>query len=517
MLADPTRPVVLVGTIWPEHFERLSAPGASEGDQDLNQDSKQILEFARRFPLASRFSTAEQSRARFIADADPRISEALKHAGSENLPEVLAAAPELINRWEQAADCYGAALISAAVDARRCGHPEPIPTHLLERLATTYLTGTQKAKAPAAWFSAGLDWASQPVRGTAAPLSPEATEIGRLDGYRVSDILVQHAQHTNTSATAVPEARWLLIIEEASPQVCLVIGAVALSTRIILPAEQACRKAVEAGQADAMVGLGLALHEQGESAEASTWFQRAAESGNAFAMIMLGFLLEHQGDDDQALSWYQQGAEVGVSEAKYSLGRLLYRLGNTSQARSWLLQAADAGLAHAMNELAVLFQDQGDTDQAITWFRRATEAGHVLAMTNLGSLFRARDEIEKAIIWYQQAAELGNAYAMCYLGAELHSMGEVQQARNWWQRAAETGNTVAMTALDLHHEYVGDAEQAIVWYQRAAEAGETNAMNILAKLLEHQGAAEEARSWYQQAAEAGNLEAANRLAELPST
>jgi hypothetical protein len=64
----------------------------------------------------------------------------------------------LISRWLNAADDpYGAAVITAAVIARRCGHPEPRPATVLESLAETLLTPAARARATGQWFQTALD------------------------------------------------------------------------------------------------------------------------------------------------------------------------------------------------------------------------------------------------------------------------------------------------------------------------------------------------------------------------
>src|SRR5690606_36623361 len=77
LLADRERPVLLVGTIWPDLFDALTRPAATDGtQQDLGRDAREILSvLATRFDLTSDFSRHEQERARALAHHDPRLAE----------------------------------------------------------------------------------------------------------------------------------------------------------------------------------------------------------------------------------------------------------------------------------------------------------------------------------------------------------------------------------------------------------------------------------------------------------
>jgi hypothetical protein len=68
--------------------------------------------------MGPEFSLAEQERARVAAARDPRLAIALKAAGY-GMTQTLAAAPQLVARWEDArtATLYAWAVLTAALDA----------------------------------------------------------------------------------------------------------------------------------------------------------------------------------------------------------------------------------------------------------------------------------------------------------------------------------------------------------------------------------------------------------------
>ncbi|MGV9336620.1 tetratricopeptide repeat protein [Nocardia sp. NPDC003726] len=72
------------------------------------------------------------------------------------------------------------------------------------------------------------------------------------------------------------------------------------------------RRAVEAGNRDAMNNLGVLLAERGDLGEAELWYRRAAEAGNRDAMNNLGVLLKQHGHHLVVNeSWSSNAFQVG--------------------------------------------------------------------------------------------------------------------------------------------------------------------------------------------------------------
>ena len=96
----------------------MRAPGGA----DPHARERQVLDLADVVPIAPAFSPAEQDRARAAADRDPRLAVALE-AADYGLTQTLAAAPQLVARWEdaQTASPYAWAVLTAALDVARLG------------------------------------------------------------------------------------------------------------------------------------------------------------------------------------------------------------------------------------------------------------------------------------------------------------------------------------------------------------------------------------------------------------
>jgi hypothetical protein len=523
------RPVIIIGTIWPQRYDALTtmaAPASFQGNatavpglHDPSSDAREILTIlAHRADLPSAFTIAEQDRAHTLASNDPRLAEALSYG--PHLPQTLAAAPDLIHRWLTAADPAGAAVITAAVTARRCGHPQPLPPAVLQPLAEQALTPSQRARARRGWYPAALRWAQSPVRGLAAPLTPQARAPGAIDGDNVSDILIQHAT-SNPAAPwhHIPEATWLLLISHATPAACLDIAATAYPNRATQQApiaQRAARKAAGAGHPSAMDSLGTLLHEQGSPAQAEQWYRTAAHAGHSGAMANLAFLLAQRGDDNQAEQWYRTAAEAGHFGAMSHLAVLLAGQGHPGQAAEWHRKASHAGQITAEPPPAA--EDQHLADQAEQRYRRAAGAGDRDAMAHLGFLLAQREESGEAEYWYRKAAAAGNTHAMNNLAILLAGQGHSGEAEHWYRKAIGSGGSgVAGATFNLGslYETQENSRQAEQWYRTAAAMGHTAAMTSLGALLARQGLHSQAEQWYRKAAAAGDTHAMRKLESPP--
>ncbi len=533
--ADTSRPVILIGTIWPDRYEQLrtpalrSAPEPGQTDDEgqeatrvtreqLGRNARDVLEQARTFRLHG-FSPDEWDRVNELTTRDPRLAQAAHHRPTGlGLTQLLSATPELLHRWEQADNPHGKAILTAAVTARRCGHPATIPASVLEVLAPEFLTGAQRANLSGNWLTDALNWACKPVHHTTdiAPLAPHAAAIGQTHGYRVSDILTNHATPTNPAPTphTAHERLWQLLTAHAAPEAGHTIGLSAYQVHRRAVAVNAWTRAAEAGNSSSMFNLGVLLADQGDLDSARSWWTRAAEAGNSSSMFNLGVLLADQGDLDSARSWWTRAAEAGDTDAMFNLGVLLADQDDLDNARTWHTRAAEADNTNAMFNLGTLLQLEGDLDGARSWWTRAAEAGETDAMVNLGILLHRQDDLDGARTWHTRAAEAGDTDAMNNLGVLLADQDDLESAHSWWTRAAEADNTDAMFNLSVLLADQDDLDGARTWYTRAAEADNTRAMVNLGTLLQLEGDLDGARTWWTRAAEAGETTAVHLLEQF---
>jgi hypothetical protein len=197
LLGDGHRRVVVVATMRASEYAARTPEqeqGRADPERELRRAERDVLDQAARVELARRFTGPERERAEQRA-WDPRIADALAHAGAYGLAEYLAAGPRLWQRWRDglAVDnpperLAGAAIVAVAVDCRRAGLTRPVPETLLRDLYLRYLDTSVGRRMDPGAFAPGLAWATKPIQATSALLSEDE------QGYVVFDYLVDRVQ-----------------------------------------------------------------------------------------------------------------------------------------------------------------------------------------------------------------------------------------------------------------------------------------------------------------------------------
>jgi tetratricopeptide (TPR) repeat protein len=284
---------------------------------------RELLDQATDFELPRRFSETERQQAAEWT-WDPRIADALAHAGRYGLAEYLAAGPRLWRRWRNARavdslahEQTGAAIVAAALDCRRAGLTRPVSEKVLAGLYLdpTYLDPAVAGRLDPAVFQQGLAWATELVQGTSALLAPEA------GGYVVFDYLLDTVQAA-PDASPVPARVWQHLLSDLHADDALAIGVAAYWADERQVAERAWQVAANTGDHDAELNLGVLLKQQGRLGEAEHWYRRAADTGHHGAEYNLGVLLKQQGRLEEAEHWYRRAADTGDHDAARALEQL---------------------------------------------------------------------------------------------------------------------------------------------------------------------------------------------------
>ncbi len=164
--------VVLVATLWPDEYGKRTALQQPD-EPDLYDNDRTLLGLATVIDIPESFSRRERVRAAQLA-SDGRIRVALDTTDA-GFTQVLAAGPELVRWWRHAdtgdaRQCYGKAVITAALDARRVGATSPLTAAFLRTTASAYLTSEQQATATTTWFDQAMDYATKRLHGATACL-----------------------------------------------------------------------------------------------------------------------------------------------------------------------------------------------------------------------------------------------------------------------------------------------------------------------------------------------------------
>ena len=157
LLRDPARaPVLVLATLWPQFWDGLTARPA--GGADPHAQARELLA-GHDITVPAAFTAAQLQRLSEAGDA--RLAQAAAGAQDGQVIQFLAGAPELLARYRNAPPA-AAALIHAAMDARRLGMGIGLPQAFLEAAAPGYLTDAE-------WDALGEDWLEQALAYTAVP------------------------------------------------------------------------------------------------------------------------------------------------------------------------------------------------------------------------------------------------------------------------------------------------------------------------------------------------------------
>jgi len=410
VLLNAPDPVVIIGTLWPDRYSAYTAvpaPGAS----DPHAREREVLDLAAVIRIGPEFSPAEQDRGRAAAERDLRLRVALEMAGY-GLTQTLAAAPQLVARWEDArtASPYAWAVLTAALDAARLGARAPLNTDFLRAAAPGYCTLQQQAEAPENWFEQALAYATGKLHGAASALHPAGAGMGQIDGYTAADYLVQHASWERRSAS-VPASIWDAVISHVrDPVDAARLADSALDRLLYRYAIPLYRYAADAGDELAALRLAGLLAGRGDldglrgRADAddkhASWLlagmlagrgdldglRAQADAGDGYASRLLACLLAQRGDLDEAGQILRARADAGDEEAAGLLAELLARRGDLDGLRA----RADAGDGWASWQLAELLARRGDLDG----LRARADSDDQFALRLLAGLLAGRGDLD---------------------------------------------------------------------------------------------------------------------------
>jgi hypothetical protein len=426
---------------------------------------------------------------------DHSLATAASSSPNGEITQTLAAGPQLIDYYEHAADprdCYGKAIITAAMDARRLGHASTLPAALLQAAAPGYLTDDQRKQARAAWFAEGLQYARKKVRNVVAALNdvPRPTGMGAVpDVYRLADYLDQYGR--SARCTHCPPASFWDAVQK------YVTSATELDT------------------------LADAAQKMGRYQIATAVAQRAAQSGGGFgALYRLAEMRKEARNWDEAKQIYRYIANASQADDTLSRGEIFRMLMHASQDT---LPGAPQGLVQMWDEVSRLFpniprspdqataQDYLDathnvlnTPQGRNRVRgKATEdfsdpvrRGLPDTPLNRGHAREKSGDLDGAERLYLQAAAKGDRYAPLYLARLYGKTGRLADAEPLWRDLASTPNW----------SYTAEAKAYLAL---------TRQKMFIARIQEESQTRPDAQRLYQQAADTGHTLGPSPLTQAP--
>ena len=485
LLEAPHR-VVIIGTLWPDRYTAYTMlPGLGGGDPHARE--REVLDLAEVVRIGPAFSLAELDRARAAAARDPRLRVALEASGY-GLTQTLAAAPQLVARWEdaQTASPYAWAVLTSALDMTRLGAHAPLCPGLLRAAAPGYCTSQQQAEAPGNWFEQAMIYTTGKLHGAAAALSPAGADMGRVAGYMVADYLIQHAIRERRYAR-VPASTWDAILSHICDPADIRRLADSARDRLLYRyAIPLYRAAADAGDGLAAMELDGLLARRGDLDE----LRARAGSGDGFAAFKLDYLLATRGD----LGGLRAGADAGDWHAAELLDELLAERGDLDG----LHARADAGDGFAAVKLDDLLTERGDIDE----LRSRANAGNGRAARRLAELLARRGDLDEGVQILRTRADAGDWLAAGLLDELSAERGDLDGLRD----RARAGKFSAAWELDGLLARRGDLDEL----RARADGSNWRAANLLAKALAERGDLDELRA----RTDAGDHASASQLAKM---
>jgi hypothetical protein len=467
LLRDPARtPVLVLATLWPEYWDRLTARPPAGADPHAH--ARELMT-GRDITVPAAFPDA---RLKLLAGAsDPRLAQAAAAAEDGQVIQFLAGAPVLMARYRNAPPA-AAALIRAAMDARRLGMGAALPLAFLQAATPGYLTDAN-------WDGLGDDWLEQALAYTAAPcngirgpltrIRPRTTgSAGPATGpaYRLADYLDQHGRRAR---------------------------------RLHIPAADFWDLAARFADPRDLRALARSAEDRGLLRHAAFLRKHATSHGNAreaASLVRDCYHLRPGMADPNPAQW--AAAHAALDNPADVAGLLAALREARAEEQTAALLARDPG-AHAslddpgaVTKLLAALREAGAKEQAVALATRA--AAHT-ALDNLGAvagLLTALREVgaeEQAVALATRAAAhvaLDNPLDVAGLVAALREAGAKEQAVALATRAAAhtaLDNLGAVAGLLTALREVGAEEQAVALAVRAAAHAALDDPTAVAELL----------------------------------
>ncbi|WP_052069498.1 hypothetical protein [Streptacidiphilus albus] len=343
MLTDPDRaPVLVLGTLWKDYHDTYTAlPGP--GAMDPYARVRELLA-GRSIAVPDAFDgTALAAARRLAAGGDQLLDAALERGHDRRVAQHLAGAPALLERYHDVSP-PARALLDAASDALRLGVGLYLPLEFLAHAVDGpgYLGQDDYDTLAEDWLEQARAELARPVHGNLAPLRRirHAPDHRPLDSahasavaasglrYRLADYLEQHTRHERR-LLCPPASFWHAAHQHLTDPEDLNHLADAAECRQRLQwADALYRRAVDAGNTDALTRLAWLRERVGDREGADALYWRAADAGNTYALCWLAELRRLAGDREGAEALYRRAADAGIADVLLHLAELREQAGD---------------------------------------------------------------------------------------------------------------------------------------------------------------------------------------------
>ena len=470
-------PLLVIGTLWPEHWLTLTA-GPESPWSDRHNQARNLLRGATEIRVPETFADAVDAL-RSAAVSDPRLDLALRE-GHGRVAQYLAGVRELIARYNNATAAQ-LAVMAVAADADRIGHVAWVSEQWLVDAAEGYLSDDDWHRFGDRWPHEALEALrdlSRPRMGVRGPLSRVR---GREPVYELADYLARSIINHRRFACP-PEAFWDAVPRHVdSPPVLTLIAAAAAQRARYRHAATLYRLAVAHGHAPAIAGLAGLYVRTGRWPAAVETYRQAIDQGQLWAIAELATLYEHLGDPAQVAHLAQWALDV-VSPV--TVAGAASRYPRPSGDRPW-----QQPLTHQfIVDIAAQRLAAGDTAGAAQLYRLLADAGHGPALIDLMLMSeRAGDHAGTE----RFAEELAAAPGFRHLVPTISDLADTRTrdgdragAVRLYRISATTGDVGATAELAALHLLADDTAGAQELIDNSANHGEVELLAMAASLRE---------------------------------
>jgi hypothetical protein len=429
LLQDSTRgPVLVLGTVWPEFWNVLTAP-AVPGRSAGHAQTSALLE-GKGVYVPTVFKAQELEDARTVGGHDVRLADALAHTGDGRIAQYMAGAPALLERYRTAPPA-ARAVIRAAMDARRLGGVALVGQDFLQAAAEGYLGDDDYDALGEGWLEDALAYTQQPSKGVRGLLSRVRARPGTSGraGWRLSDYM-DHIGRIERRYAAPPASFWA-------------------AARGHLPESHVVR------------AVGQAAEARWRDAEAAGLYQRALDLGDLKAGQYLVWLWQERQRAEEARRVQEQAALAGDGEVLRELLMPLLEQEQYQQAEQLVRGAADRGSSTAQLFLARALMLEGETEEAERWYAAVARCSDPGILRAYAGDLRERGDLDGARAALRAA---GDRHAMGELAALVTGAVEVEQTA---REAFAAGEATPLKSLAEQAEAEGRTADAARLYRDA--------------------------------------------------
>ncbi|MFE5538716.1 hypothetical protein [Streptomyces sp. NPDC056492] len=564
MHAPERRPVLILVTLWPKYWDRLTSE-PRDGHNDPHPHARHVLDGSSvRVPTV--FGSEDLKHLQEAATRDARLAQAAEHAEQNQVTQYLAGVPALMQRYQTAPPPVRA-LIDAAMDIRRLGHGEHIPLELLEAAAYEYLTDLEFDHLGDDWLEAALAHAVKPQRGIRGPLTRVRPRNRRAAAgpvqYRLADPLDQMGR-AERHHLAPPPGLWDLLTHHSTPSDALSIGESAEYRCLYRTAATMYMKSVDSGNSRAAMRIAEALSMMPRHEEAIKWYEKAHSLGHhdGLRFAAQNLMTEEGADWDRIKSYYTQAARKGDLFALHECRKEMSEWEYSGDAEKWFSEALTEFFQHSSIESSLAWYEEfgrahdfgrlliisGDRGKGLRVLEKSALEGNFMSMLEVCREREASSGIGSAMAYLidlGHGGQIASHFAPMLLRKIMHSAGREEECLPLLREMTVGGNSSAAQELvemmhrrgcgqeavellySVHQKDIGMScelaellslesrpAEAIAVLTPLATAGSSRAQHALAKILEAEGEHEDALVWYRKSAEDGTYNAAHGAVRL---